>query len=361
MAEQASRILIVGPSWVGDMVMAQSLFRVLHQAAPDTRIDVLAPAWSRPIIDAMPEVRQAIDMPVGHGSLQWGTRKALAAQLQGQYDQAIVLPNSLKSALIPWMARIPRRTGWRGEMRYGLLNDLRKLDKNRYPLMVQRFCALALPEKSGPMPQAEIPPPRLVVDPALVEQALRERCLRHHPEQPILALCPGAEFGIAKKWPEIHYAQVARAHLEQGGQVWLFGSANDRASCELIHSELHHANAVSNLAGETSLQEAVALLSLASSVVSNDSGLMHVAAALSRPVVAVYGSTSPGFTPPLGEAVATVRTGIECSPCFQRECPYGHYRCLRELSPERVKDALIRVTAPVEPIVRHTPSGRASE
>jgi len=340
-------ILIIGPSWVGDMVMAQTLFVCLQRQYPGCAIDVLAPDWSRPILERMPEVRQAIGFPVGHGALELRTRRRIAGELRGRYDQAIVLPNSLKSALVPFFARIPRRTGWRGEMRLGLLNDIRKLGKDRYPLMIERFMALAYaPGAELPQPY---PRPRLVIEPVAREAALARFGLQL--DRPVLALCPGAEFGEAKRWPAEHYAAVAEAKIREGWQVWLFGSKSDHPVGEQIRARLIPGlrEEVSNLAGETSLAEAIDLLSCADAVVSNDSGLMHVAAALERPLVAVYGSTSPGFTPPLAERVEVVRLGLECSPCFDRTCRFGHYNCLRELPPEQVLAALLRLLGqPVE-------------
>jgi len=341
------QILVIGPSWVGDMVMAQTLFQCLKQRHPDCSIDVLAPEWSRPILERMPEVRQALSFPLGHGMLELATRRKIGQGLKGQYDQAILLPNSLKSALVPFFASIPKRTGWKGELRYGLLNDIRKLDKERYPLMIERFMALAYePNDELPKPY---PRPSLQIDPASRETALAKFGLSL--DRPVLALCPGAEFGEAKRWPSEHYAQVAEAKVRAGWQVWLFGSKNDFAVGEDIRSRLIpglREEAV-NLAGETSLAEAIDLLSCAGAVVSNDSGLMHVAAALNRPLVAVYGSTSPQFTPPLAEQVEIVRLGIECSPCFDRTCRFGHYNCLRELAPRPVLEALDRLVAdPVE-------------
>ena len=332
-------ILIVGPSWVGDMVMAQTLFVCLKQRhGEDCQIDVLAPDWSRPILERMPEVRQALSFPLGHGALELTTRRRIGRELAGQYDQAILLPNSLKSALVPFFAGIPVRTGWRGEMRYGLLNDVRVLDKARYPLMIERFMALAYP--AG----AELPQP--YPNPALqIEDSSRDIALSRFSlelDRPVLALCPGAEFGEAKRWPSEHYAKVAEEKIRQGWQVWLFGSKSDHPVGEQIRARLIpglREEAV-NLAGETSLAEAIDLLSCAEAVVSNDSGLMHVAAALNRPLVAVYGSTSPGFTPPLAEHVATVQLGLECSPCFDRTCRFGHYNCLRDLPPAHVITAL---------------------
>ncbi|GLK90524.1 lipopolysaccharide heptosyltransferase II [Pseudomonas turukhanskensis] len=340
-------ILIVGPSWVGDMVMAQTLFQCLKQRHPDCQIDVLAPDWSRPILERMPEVRQALSFPLGHGALELGTRRRIGKSLAGQYDQAIVLPNSLKSALVPFFASIPKRTGWKGELRYGLLNDVRTLDKERYPLMIERFMALAY-EPGAELPKP-YPQPSLRIEPQSRDAALAKFGLTL--DRPVLALCPGAEFGEAKKWPSEHYAKVAELKIREGWQVWLFGSKNDHPVGEAIRARLIPGlrEEAHNLAGETSLAEAIDLLSCANAVASNDSGLMHVAAALNRPLVAIYGSTSPGFTPPLADQVEIVRLGIECSPCFDRTCRFGHYNCLRELKPRPVVEALARLApGPVE-------------
>lgn len=331
------KILIIGPSWVGDMVMAQSLFIALKAERKEVQIDVLAPAWSRPILEAMPQVSDVINMPVGHGALQIGVRRQLAKEIKPKgYDQAIVLPNSLKSALIPWFAKIPRRTGWKGEMRYGLLNDLRPLDKSIFSLMVQKYVGLAYDK--GVLPgQFQCPEPKLEPKPEFIQEALSAFSL--NTDRPVLALCPGAEFGRAKKWPEKHYQEIARRYLEKDGEVWLFGSQNDLEACELIAKGLNP-DRVAVLAGRTSLQQAVALMSQVDMAVSNDSGLMHVAAALGRPLVALFGSTSPDYTPPLSQQCRIIKADIDCSPCFKRECPYGHYRCLEEMPPEKVWAAM---------------------
>ncbi|AZZ46925.1 lipopolysaccharide heptosyltransferase II [Pseudomonadaceae bacterium SI-3] len=340
-------ILIVGPSWVGDMVMAQTLFVCLKQRHPDCQIDVLAPEWSRPILERMPEVRQALSFPVGHGVLDMATRRNIAQGLRGKYEQAILLPNSLKSALVPFFAGIPKRTGWRGEMRFGLINDMRKLDKQRYPLMIERFMALAYE------PGAELPAPYPKPALRIVEHS-RDAALTRFElslDRPVLALCPGAEFGESKRWPAEHFAKVAEVKIREGWQVWLFGSKNDHAVGEQILQQLIPGlrEEALNLAGETSLAEAIDLLSCAEAVVSNDSGLMHVAAALGRPLVSVYGSTSPAFTPPLSDQVEVVRLGLDCSPCFERTCRFGHNNCMRELTPRPVIEALGRlVPQPVE-------------
>ncbi|MGH8355697.1 MAG: lipopolysaccharide heptosyltransferase II, partial [Pseudomonas sp.] len=314
---------------------------------PDCEIDVLAPEWSRPILERMPEVRQALSFPLGHGVLELATRRRIGQGLKGQYEQAILLPNSLKSALVPFFAGIPRRTGWRGELRLGLLNDIRKLDTERYPLMIERFMALAF-EPGAELPRP-YPRPALRIDPGSRAAALGKFGLSL--DRPLLALCPGAEFGEAKRWPSEHYAKVAEAKIRAGWQVWLFGSKNDFAVGEDIRTRLIPGlrEEAINLAGETSLAEAIDLLSCAGAVVANDSGLMHVAAALNRPLVAVYGSTSAQFTPPLAEQVEIVRLGIECSPCFDRTCRFGHYNCLRELAPRPVLEALDRLVGdPIE-------------
>lgn len=335
-SEHTRRILVVGPSWVGDMVMAQSLFLVLKRRHPRAQIDVLAPAWSGPLLERMPEVCSVINMPVGHGQIQLKARFRLARGLRSTgYQQAIVLPNSFKSALVPWWARIPQRTGFVGELRWGLLNDARRLDKRRLPMTVQRFVALGLPADASLPPEA--PQPRLRVTESCVRAAL-DRLALAPSGQRLLALCPGAEFGPAKRWPPEYYAEIARQHIQQGWAVWVFGSEQDVTVADAV-CQGAGAGCI-NLAGRTRLHEAIDLLSLADVVVSNDSGLMHVAAALGRPLVAVYGSSDPQFTPPLSEHARIARLDLDCSPCFKRECPLGHLNCLRQLPPARVRQAI---------------------
>ena len=347
-------ILIIGPAWVGDMVMAQVLFKLMKQQQPDVAIDVLAPAWSAPLLARMPEVRASFDLPLKHGEFGFSVRKNIGHELRGQYQQAILLPNSWKSALVPFFASIPQRTGWRGEMRYGVLNDIRTLDKQHYPLMIERFAALAFPAQAT-LPEI-LPHPSLLISDDNKQAALQQHTL--HLQKPVLALCPGAEFGPAKRWPEQHYAAVAAARITAGEQVWIFGSEKDAPVGNAIHNALPASLQTDcyNLAGKTSLAEAIDLLSCASAVVSNDSGLMHIAAALHKPLVAVYGSSSPQFTPPLADAVEVVRLGIECSPCFKRECPLVHLNCLKQLPPEQVLAALTRLpTSRVLPVTELHP------
>jgi heptosyltransferase-2 len=332
-------ILVVGPAWVGDMVMAQSLFMCLKEQYPDCRISVLAPDWTRPLLARMPEVEKGISLPMGHGELLLRKRRAEGRSLRGeQFTRAIVLPNSFKSALIPFYADIPKRIAWKGEWRNLLLSDCRRLDKKAFPLMVQRFAALAYPDSNEPPEQ--IREPRLQSDPKSVAQALITLDLKV--EERILAICPGAEFGVAKQWPAEHFAATCRIKIDEGWQVWIFGSASDAKVADEIRqmmSDEQRQNCVS-LAGRTSLAQAIDLLSVAQAVVSNDSGLMHIAAALDKPVVALYGSTSPDFTPPLTSKSKLLFTDIDCRPCFQRECPLEHKKCLTELEPSRAVVAI---------------------
>ena len=331
--ESANKILVIGPSWVGDMVMSQALFMCLKKEEPDSQITVMAPNWTRPLLDRMPEVDHSIDMEIGHGELGLIARRKLGKSLRSSnFTQAIVLPQSFKSALVPFHADIPLRTGWRGEWRNLLLNDCRSPRDAQFPLMVQRFTALAYPERKNP--PAEIPTPRLVTDAESTATAISKFCLVI--DSKVLAICPGAEFGAAKQWPSEYYAELSNSMLARGWQVWLLGSANDELIAESILADIdnRYLEQFQNLVGRTNLAEAIDLMSLSSTVISNDSGLMHVAAALMKPVVAIYGSTSPDFTPPLTKKVKLLTTNIECRPCFKRECPYGHLRCLTELKPE---------------------------
>ena len=333
MSTAAKKVLVVGPSWVGDMVMSQSLFIYLKQNRPGVQIDVLAPSWSEPILARMPEVDRAIASPLAHGELGIGKRRQLGRELRREnYEQAILLPNSLKSALIPYFSGIAQRTGWRGEMRYGLLNDMRKLDELALPLMVQRFLALAQPP--GESLPKDIPPPALAVDPVQAE-ACRSRFGLDR-DKPVLALCAGAEFGPAKCWPTAYYADIARRYLDRGWQVALYGSANDKTVTAQIWKDSGGNARCFDLAGATALAEAVDLLSLSAAVVSNDSGLMHIASALGCPLLVIYGATSASFTPPLSSQAQVMMPDIDCAPCFERECPLGHHRCMRDTLPEQV-------------------------
>jgi len=328
----SKKILIIGPSWVGDMVMAQCLFRLLKQRDPTITIHVLASAWTFSLLSRMPEVSEAIEIPFTHGELKLAERYRFAKTLRNRgYDQAIVLPNSFKAALIPWFAKIPIRTGWLGECRYVVLNDGRKLDKKRYPLMIDQYLALGLP-KDAPLPTDPLFPLFQIS-----KEAQEAVLAKHKPiwrGRPVLAVCAGAEFGPSKRWPEEYYAEIAKQKMAEGWDIWLFGSPKDRPVTEKIMQLTD--NLCENISGRTELAETIALLSLVSGVVTNDSGLMHVAAALGKPLIAIYGSTSPAFTPPLSPDATVLQLKLDCQPCFQRTCPLVHHRCMKDIHPSQV-------------------------
>ncbi len=334
MARGTERILVVGPAWVGDMIMAQSLYKSLKIDRSGVRIDVLAPDWSLPLLERMPEVDSAVRLSLGHGELGLGERYRVGRMLrERRYDRAIILPRSLKAALVPFFARVRRRTGYRGEMRVGLLNDIRPLDEKRMPMAVQRFVALGQPAN------AIVPPPNIACPSLRVDERNRKTLLDAwglNTKKPIIAFAPGAEYGPAKRWPTAAYAKLASRLAKQGNQVWLFGSEKDRP----VADEIASITSVVNLCGRTSLTDAIDLLSLVTLMVSNDSGLMHMAAAVGRPVVGIYGSSSPVYTPPLGRHNKAVYNPISCGPCFERTCKFGHYRCLTEVSVEQVESAV---------------------
>lgn len=339
------RILIVGPAWVGDMVMAHSLIQMLAQLYDgDVLIDVLGPAWALPLTARMQEVNDSIVSPFAHGELNLRGRLQLAQHVrQRHYQQCIVLPNSLKSALLPFAARIPLRSGFIGEQRYGLLNDIRRLDKAKLPLTVERFCALGL-SADAPPPES-IPRPQLHVDTADVRKAIDRFAVPT--SGPVLALCPGAEYGPSKQWPAEHFAELAVSRIRAGWNVWIFGSAKDASIAAQIMTEVQAKNAsdqqLANLCGLTNLGEAIDLLSHADVVVSNDSGLMHVACAVDAPVVALFGSTTPAMTPPLGEPHLVLEQKLDCRPCFKRSCPLEHLNCLKLTTPTAADEAIDRL------------------
>ncbi len=332
---ETTKILVVGPAWVGDMIMAQSLFVTLAREFPDAIIDVLAPAWSRPLLARMPEVRKAIDMPLGHGAVGLGVRRRLGRSLRAEgYDRAVIIPRSFKAALVPWFANIPCRTGYRGEMRYGLINDMRALDKDVLTQTVQRFVALSLPADAAQPP--EIPFPKLTVDAGNKARLTAELGLAT--DRRVIALMPGAEYGPAKQWPVDYFAELARRLCARGDAVWVLGSGKEHALGERVREVA--GEGVANLCGSTQLVDTVDLLALADTAISNDSGLMHVAAAVGTRVVGIYGSSTPAYTPPLSDKAETIYLGLSCSPCFQRTCPLGHTNCLKQISVEQVLSAI---------------------
>lgn len=325
------KLLVVGPSWVGDMVLAQALYKLLAERYARPIIDVVAPAWSLPLLERMPEVARGIELAAAHGELALGERLALGRRLASEgYERAIVLPRSFKAALVPFFARVPVRTGFRGEARYGLVNDMRPFDAAILDQTVKRFVALGV-ERGEPLP-ATLPSPALDVRPENFA-ALAER-LGLANDVPAVALMPGAEYGPAKRWPIERFAELAARLAADGLGVWVLGSRKERELGDAI--ERAAPGRVRNLCGDTRLEDAVDVLAAAAAAVTNDSGLMHVAAAVGTHVVAIYGSSSPDFTPPMTTAKTVVRLGLDCSPCFERHCPLGHLRCLRDIGVDTV-------------------------
>jgi heptosyltransferase II len=309
--------------------MTEPLLRRLHRRGE--RLAVGALPWVAPVYRAMPQVSEVIEFPFHHGGLQWRARRAIARQVEGRFDTAYVLPNSFKSALLPLLAGVPKRVGYLGEARVGLLTHRLKNPVKRPP-MVAFYSAL-----SGETDALEQDRPRLQLQDATIEGALAKHRLQ---SGSYVVFAPGAEYGPAKRWPPIHYAELAKALARP---VLLLGSGKEAALCEEIAGAAGGGQCI-NLAGRTSLLEAFALIAAAGHVVSNDSGLMHVAAAFGVPQVALFGSSSPLHTPPLNERAQVVwlksdpayQPPLDCSPCFQRECPLGHQRCLVDITPQRV-------------------------
>jgi heptosyltransferase-2 len=334
--DAGARTLVISPNWIGDAVMAQPLLQRLKAQQPGRPIDILAPTWVAPVWRAMAEVDTVIEAPFRHGALQWTERRAFARTLRARgYADAYVLPNTLKFALIPWLAGIPKRVGYRGEMRYALLNVIHRDRKDAPRAMVPFYAALAdAPAVDAP---GGLPRPALQVTPKQIAEVLQQTNLRA--EAALIAFAPGSEFGSAKRWPVAHFAALSDAIRVAlpGAQIVLLGSAKDRAVCdEIVALAGDDAAGISNLAGVTSLAQAITLIGRANAVVSNDSGLLHIASALNRPAVAIYGSTDPDHAPPFSDIAATLSLRLDCSPCRQRECPLGHHRCMVDLTPQMV-------------------------
>ncbi len=338
MTNDQRRYLIVGPSWVGDMVMAQSLFITLKNLYPDCLIDVIAPEWSLPVLERMPQVHEGISLPVSHGEFSLLKRIKKGRMLRdNNYSHAIVLPRSWKSALVPFFAQAKIRTGYRGEMRNGLLNDIRKLDKQMLEQTVQRYVAHAYDGKIDNPPA--IPFPVLNTNTANRDTLLGT--LNITLDRPVICMMPGAEYGPAKQWPVSYYSELAEKLIASGYQVWVLGSAKESALGEEIAGD--KGDSGFNLCGKTQLVDVVDLLSCAKHVVTNDSGLMHMAAAVGITVHVIYGSSTPDYTPPLtGQEKLNVHYKyLECSPCFKRVCPLGHTDCLKSITVDEIYNKVI--------------------
>ena len=333
------RTLVISPNWIGDAVMAQPLLQLLAKKNPGRPIDVLAPPSVAPVWRAMAEVDSVLVTPFRHRALQLRERWNYAQVLRGRgYADAYVLPNTLKYALIPWLAGIPERVGYKGEMRYGLINRLHHDDTPPRP-MVAFYAALA--DAPRDRLRGMLPRPSLTVDAAQSAQARSAHGLAL--DKPVVVFAPGAEFGSAKRWPAAHFAALAKEIVQEDPrtQVVLLGSPKDRDVCDAIVAlALADSVRVTSLAGATKLDEAIALIAGAAAVVSNDSGLLHVASALNRPVIAIYGPTDPDHAPPFSDMARSLSLRLACSPCRQRECPLGHHDCMQKLAPDMVWQAL---------------------
>lgn len=333
------KILIVGPSWVGDAVMAQSLYKIIKDSNPQSKIDVLSPEWSLGILNRMDELDDLICSPFDHGDLRIKDRIRFGYSLRDRsYDQAIVLTNSLKSSFIPFTANIPKRTGWLGEMRYGFINDIRKVNKNKHKLMVEKFSCLSI----NPLVDNnyEIPWPSLRVDLINLSKLLKKYSFEQSHES--IAICPGAEFGPSKRWPANYYAEVIRHYLSKNWQVFILGSKNDLPVAKVIEDQVPSENKalLFNFTGQTSIEDAVDILSTCDLVLTNDSGLMHVAAAVNVKLLALYGPTSPKFTPPLSKKAKVIQKIEGYEKTREGELEEGYHYGLSMIKPEEVLDSL---------------------
>ncbi|MFV1983441.1 MAG: lipopolysaccharide heptosyltransferase II [Thiohalomonadales bacterium] len=333
--QNSKRVLVVGPAWVGDMVMAQSLFIALKKQNPNIKIDVLAPEWSIGLIERMPEVSNAISLSVKHGKLDFRLRYQTGVKLRlKNYHQAIITPRSLKAALLPFFAKIPQRTGYRGEYRYGLINDVRLLDKKLLTQTVQRYVFLGNDSNNNSIPEINFP--KLDVNRTEIKKLLEK--FKLNLDKPVLALLPGAEYGPSKQWPITYFHELAEKVLDSGFQVWVMGSDKDKESANKIINK--NCPEHFNLCGKTTLVNVIDLLSVSKYAVTNDSGLMHVACATNVKVIALYGSSSPLYTPPLHKDALVLYKGLDCSPCFKRLCPYKHTNCLYNITVNEVLEHL---------------------
>lgn len=333
-------ILIIAPNWIGDAVTTQPLLANLKALYPETKIDVLASNWVAPIYRACAEVHQVIEAKFEHRKLQWDLRKQLAQEIKAKnYQACFVLPNSFKSALIPWLANIPFRIGYRGELRFGLINlALDNPSKVNRPPMVEHYSALSELLKDGEsLPRTQLAPKLNVSSTA--KQSVQNKLQNANISSDFMyVMCPGAEYGPTKRWPTEYFATLAQKLIAENLniQIVLLGSKSDHALGQEITSQAKLNSNIHNWCGNTSLDEAIALISMSKAVVSNDSGLMHIAAALNTPQVAIFGSSDPAHTPPLSDKAQVIWLNMPCSPCHKRECPLGHLRCLKEILPEQV-------------------------
>lgn len=329
----SENILIIGPAWIGDMIMSQALYKLLKQQDPDVQIDVMGPGWSLPIVARMPEVRQGLELPMGHGQFSLRSRWRLGRSFRGKYDRVIVLPRTFKTAFIAWATGAKHRVGFKGELRSWMLTfSFKRPDVST----AERYLSLA----NGRVP-ASIPVPLLVTDPAAGQALLQD--LSASKNKSYIAVAPGAEFGTAKRWPVRHYAALVDLLAAKGIGVVVLGSAADSEVGEELAALAK--SPVLNACGKTTLANVVDLISACAGVVANDSGLMHMSAAIGLPLVAVYGSTSPKLAFPLSEKSAIEILDLECMPCAARHCPLEHHNCMEQLPPQQIFDRLMSLMA----------------
>jgi len=335
------RILVIAPNWIGDAVMSQPLLAAIKASYPNAAIDVLATPWVAPVYRACSEVAELIEADLRHGQLQWGLRRTLATQIKKRdYASCYVLPNSFKSALIPWLASIPVRIGYQGELRRFLLTETKaNTPKTQRIPMVEHYTNLSMPSRNL---EAATPQPHLSPTTSALEAAKSRLQAAGIQTDALVVLCPGAEYGPSKRWPAAHFAALAQSILKAKptASVVLLGSPSDRAIGEAIVSASASEGRIFNWCGTTSLDEAIAIISMCSNVVSNDSGLMHIGAALEIPQVAIFGSSDPNHTPPNSAKATVISLHLPCSPCHQRECPLGHLNCLNQISADQVFAAI---------------------
>jgi len=333
-------ILIIAPNWIGDAVSTQPLLANLKVLYPNSKIDILASNWVAPVYRACSEVHVVIEAKFEHKKLQWNLRKQLAKVIEAKnYQACFVLPNSFKSALIPWLANIPFRIGYRGELRFGLINlALNNPSKVNRPPMVEHYLALSQLLKDDESISLDRLAPKLNVSGAAKQQVEQKLQRANINSDSIYAICPGAEYGPSKRWPTEHFAALAQHLIKQNSnnQIILLGSKSDHSLAQEITPQGQQARNIHNWCGNTSLDEAIALIGMSKAVVSNDSGLMHIAAALQIPQVAIFGSSDPAHTPPLSDRAKIIWLNMSCSPCHKRVCPLGHLRCLKDILPEQV-------------------------